>query len=153
MAKKNDRSQYFKSEYMHIGALVAMESVAKNRGVERGVAFILVKPKHESSGEIRFRIVNKEMVREPLGREVEAVEAGTNYFGVAMTKLAVMMALDVDSGSVKSHLKKGETPYRGGLIRFIQDYVIYVGFSGGTEDQDVEIAQAGMKMLLADASL
>lgn len=108
------------------------------------MAFISVQEK-DSLGEVHFRIVNETMVRPP--RYDGSGDKGTNYFGVAMGKLAMMMATGENSSAMGGNIPVGEMPYRGGLVRFEGKYRIYVGFSGGTEDQDVEIAQMGMEVL------
>ncbi len=140
----------FSSEYLQNEALETMVQKAMEIGVHRGVAFVLVKSKRAPSGIVQFKVVNNVLVRR--ARTDDSNDVGTNYFGIAMEKLAIMMALGIDSGLVKNHIKKGEVPYRGGLIRFEDKmgYVIYVGFSGGTEDQDVEIATIGMQKLFSD---
>lgn len=138
----------FQLESVQIEALKAMESYAQRIGVNKGVAFISVQKDDEYMGTLKFLVVNKVMVREPEGREVEAIEAGTNYFGVAMGKLAYMMSAKNNSGTNKQ-LHRGEMPYQGGLIEEIGRYFIYVGFSGGTEDQDVDISRVGMAFLFS----
>lgn len=124
MSSDSERNKYFESDIAQALALVAMVQAAQEMMVGKGVAFVLVKKKKGNSGEVLFKIVNNILVREPIGREVEAIEAGTNYFGVAMGKLAVMMSADTDSGTVKTHIKKGESPYRGGLVRLVDDFAV-----------------------------
>ncbi len=153
MSTSRNRNRYFLSEYMQVAALTAMEQVALGMGIERGAALVLVKPRRDPDINPKTKIMNSVMVREPVGREVEAVEAGTNYFGVVMGMLAYMLASYQNSGT-KKQLHKGEMPYRGGLIRFemvdFDNWVVCVAFYGGTEDQDVRIAEAGMAMLFSD---
>lgn len=99
-------------------------------------------------GLIRIASVNNTISREPdPGKDGDE---GTNYLGVAMLKLAAMMATGMNSGSNIGFVKYGETAYRGGVIRKDGIYTVYAGFSGGTEDQDVDIAQFGMELLFAD---
>ncbi len=148
MSSKVDRSKYYRSEYYQVAILVAMATVAQRMGINKGVAFVMVKSKRDALGNPRYIVVNEVLVREPVGREVEMVDPGTNYFGAAMGKLAYMLAKGVDSGT-KDQTHKGEMPYRGGLVKEVDDDQIYIGFSGGTENQDVEIAEFGMKMLLS----
>ncbi|HBC44764.1 MAG: hypothetical protein UX01_C0019G0003 [Candidatus Collierbacteria bacterium GW2011_GWB2_45_17] len=141
------RGRYFQSTFTQNFALIAMVQLAESLDVKKGVAFLLVQERGSDSGEVLFQVVNNVMIRRPSNDEFLAGEAGTNYFGVAMGKLAVMMDTDANSGSLIFYLRKGETPYRGGLVKFEGRYRIFVGFSGGTEDQDVEIARTGMAML------
>ena len=127
-------------------ALVAMEKEAKIMKLPAGVAFVATQQLNGKMGEVRFLVVKNTLVRMPVvGTEGDA---GTNYFGVAMMKLAVMMAYQVNSGVMRLEVKKGEVSYRGGLMRYFGGLWIYVGFSGGTEEQDVEIAKVGLSVLL-----
>jgi len=144
----NVRRKYFQSGFIQICALTAMLQVAKNLGVEKGVAFVSVQEKRDDWGEVRFKAVNKTVVRPP--RNDGSGDKGTSYFGVAMGKLAMMMATEQNSGPMGGSIPTGEMPYRGGLVRLEGRYRIFVGFSGGTEDQDVEIALIGMKMLFPE---
>ena len=131
-------------EYVQACALVGMIFKAKSMGIEHGVALLLCQKKGE--GGIS-------------GPKIESVNNDfygirTNYFAIAMAKLAVAMRLGVDSGTIVDGLLAGETRYRGCLVRFqvvkSEKWEIYTAFSGGTEDQDVEIAQFGMKMLFPE---
>ena len=97
---------------------------------------------------VHFEAVNATILRNPpLDDSIGEGDPGTNYFGIAMEKLAVMMGTGYRSGHFKGTLRRGESPYRGGLIRQDGDYMVYVGFSGGTEDHDVEIAEFGMNTM------
>lgn len=77
-----------------------------------------------------------------------------NFLAIVLTKLAEMFVTKRNSGR-KKH-KKGELGYRGGIFRrdsikvgqLTTHYHLYTAFSGGTEDQDVEIATAGMNAML-----
>ena len=144
----NVRSEYFKSKYVQIGALTAMIFKAKSLGVNKGVAFVSVQEASTNIRSLQFAIVEKTFVRNPpLDDSIGEGDPGTNYFGIAMEKLAVMMGTGYRSGHFEGTLRRGESPYRGGLIRQEGDYMVYVGFSGGTEDRDVEIAKFGMEMM------
>ena len=145
MGSGNARREYFQSEYVPVLALIGMIKTAEYLGVEKGVAFILAQKKDDESGNVHFRVVNKKIIRLP--RIDGSGDKGTNYFGVAMGKLAMMMATEQNSGPMGGSIPTGEMPYRGGLVKFEGRYRIFVGFSGGTEDQDVEIARTGMAML------
>ncbi len=127
----------------------AMIQVALSMKVNKGVAFVAVRGKRQEIAEIKYGIVNDMFQRESRGYG----DRPSNYFGVAMEKLAVMMDTGTESGHIASaDLKYGESSYRGGLMTVDDDYTIYTGFSGGTEDQDVEIAKVGMKMMLTKRS-
>lgn len=133
-------------EFTQIDALTAMTQLAKSLGMEKGVAFVSVQKLGDETSNIRITVVNKTIQRFP-DPEV-AGDTGTNYFAIAMAMLAVMMAAKVNSGSLGGQLRRGEVGDRGGLIRILGEYCIYTGFFGGTGDQNVQIADLGMKMML-----
>ena len=141
-----DNNKLFANEYIQIGALTAMISIAKRMGIEHGVAFISVQEARTNIRNLQFAIVEGRFQRDSRGEG----DLGTNHFGIAMEKLAVMMGTGYRSGHLPGSLRKGESAYRGGLLRQEGDYCVYVGFSGGTEDQDVEITESGMKMLFPE---
>ena len=125
-------------------ALRAMVLHAKALGVNKGVAFVSVQHLNGQTLTIECAVVNNTFQRECHGWD----DKGSNYFGIALEKLAVMVSTDLNSGFVPPEkLKNGESPYRGGLVRKVGGYFVYTGFSGGTQDEDVEIATAGMDLL------
>ena len=129
-------------------ALGMMESVAERFEIENGVGFVLLlETEALSYPRIAFFVIGL-IERDPDPSRGED-DTGTNYFAVAMSKLARMISTEQDSGLSTSPLKYGEVPCRGGLIRVVLKGTILTGFSGGTEDQDVLVAQAGMDILLA----
>ena len=82
-------------------------------------------------------------------------DTGTNYMGVAFTKMAQMVRTFHDSGMGEYEFAMhGEFDYRGGkFCTFGSDEdtnVFLVFFSGGTEDQDCVIAQAGLDAALEE---
>ena len=131
--------QLLGQDYIHL-TLLAMVKKAKDLGVKRGMAAIMATENLSVFGELGVLAVNGKIERRSRG----AGDPGTNYFGIVMSKLAVMMSTLTDSGTFKKSLKRGEVPYRGGLYKKVGIYHVFIAFSGGTEDQDVEIAQAGM---------
>jgi hypothetical protein len=139
-----DSKKLFANEYIQIGALTAMISKAEGMGLVHGTALILCRKKsNQGISNLIFDSVNNDFSG-----------LRSNYFAVAMAKLAVAMRLKVDSGTVTEGLLVGETHYRGCLVRFVmvdyENWEIYTAFSGGTEDEDVEIAQFGMDMLFPE---
>ena len=141
-----DSENEFELDSWQVFSLRVMVKHARNLGLTKGVAFVSVQKWNKEMGGVRFMAVGKNFQREP-NPSIEG-DKGTNYFGIAMSKLAVMMATELNSGTFKERFKKGEVPYRGGLVRKVREYKIYTGFSGGTEDEDVEIAELGMTSLL-----
>ncbi|HCQ31664.1 TPA: hypothetical protein DIU27_04780 [Candidatus Collierbacteria bacterium] len=130
-----------KEDVVTISSVILSEMIqmAKTLGVKKGVAFVSIQKQGDETGFVRYRTINNTIQRCKRNPDDRA----TNYFGVAMEKLAIMMATGLKSGTFKE-VKVGETPYRGGLVLVSEKYTVYVGFSGGTEDQDVEIAEQGM---------
>lgn len=141
---QNDE-QFFEMDQWRIYAVRAMLIHARVLGLSKGVAFVCVQKDDGEMGKINYGVVGQTFKREPVAGKPGDI--GTNYFGVVMSKLAVMMSHSVDSGTSGEPLKYGEVPYRGGLVQVVGDYKVYAGFSGGTEDQDVAIAKSGMLML------
>jgi len=139
------KKEMFLTEVWQKYALRKMVVHAKSLGLTKGVAFLSVQKKGQKILNVKFATVDGVFQRKSYGGD----DRGTNYFGIAMGKLAVMMAYHVNSGFLAGEEapKNGESRYRGGLVIDIGKYTIYVGFSGGTEDQDVEIATTGMDMM------
>ena len=139
------------SKSIQVFALGAMLTKASQMGVERGVGLILVKSKGLSPAHsVMYKVLN-DIERDPdpsRGKD----DKGTNYFAVAMSKLAGMLSTGCDSGEIHFRpLKSGEVPYRGGIVIETADAFVYIAFSGGTEDEDVSIAtEGGMTLGLLD---
>ncbi|NCP47201.1 hypothetical protein GW844_02310 [bacterium] len=136
-----DNNKLFANEYIQIGALTAMISMAKSMGIEYGVALVLCRKKNDQGiSYLKFDAVDNTFF-----------SIRTNYLAIAMSKLAVSMRLGVDSGTITEDLLAGETGYRGCKVRFevigYEKWEIYTSFSGGTEIQDLEISKLGMAML------
>ena len=121
--------------------LDAMEIRANELGIT-GVAAYVIRMPNDSTITAAARIVGR-MERPP---EVERGDddTGTNYFAVVMAKIAEMLSTLRHSGHSGRLPKKGEVGWPGGLIH-IRDNVIYCfAFSGGSGDEDIEVAVAGM---------
>ena len=73
-------------------------------------------------------------------------DTGSNYFAVAMAKLAEMLDTFENSGTVPERLvKKGELGYMGRLcLQLPNGLWAFTFFSGGTSKEDIVISQAGM---------
>lgn len=122
--------------------LRAMHQEAVILGVKKGVAFLSVWPFFSVDPRVAFRVIQTlERDRDPDSE----VDLGTNYFGVAMSKLAYMLSTRTNSGSGVRPVKYGEVAYKGGVMLTTEDGSgIYVGYSGGTEEQDLQIAIKGL---------
>ena len=120
-----------------------MDAKAQELGVT-GVSIFLAAP-IKGGTRLTPHVSVLERIERPADRGVS--DTGTNYFGVAFTKLAEMLSTAENSGWASRPTKVGETGYRGGLIFVDEEGSKCFAFSGGTEDQDVEIAKAGAAVL------
>jgi len=71
-----------------------------------------------------------------------------NLLGIASTKAAEMADTHKDSGSGVREIYSGELGYKGGLIRKVKSGYILAVFSGGSSEQDLEVAKIGLDWLL-----
>ncbi|OGM82423.1 hypothetical protein A2376_03025 [Candidatus Woesebacteria bacterium RIFOXYB1_FULL_47_31] len=130
-------------------SLEAMTDQAFALGLNRGVAFICYWPGNPGDSrkpQVTFKVTG-DLERDP--KPDKSGDIGTNYFGIAMSKLAYMLSTETDSGSGIRPVKNGEVSYRGGLILVTQEGSrICGGYSGGTEEQDLQIASKGLSRLI-----
>jgi len=70
-----------------------------------------------------------------------------NLLGIASTKAAEMADTHLDSGSKIREIYSGELGYKGGLIRKVKSGYILAVFSGGSSEQDLEVAKIGLDWL------
>jgi hypothetical protein len=70
-----------------------------------------------------------------------------NLLGIASTKAAEMADTHQDSGSGIREIYSGELGYRGGLIKKVKAGYILAVFSGGSSEQDLEVAKVGLDWL------
>jgi hypothetical protein len=144
MSKKNDGDQFSKDEQER--ALEVMCAYAQEMGIERGVAAIVLTEYDGLCHQINFAILNR-LDRNPNREKYGEDDTGTNYLGVALAKIASMMSTGLYSGWDNRPPKLGEVSYRGGLTLGTTEGNLFVAFSGGTEDQDVQLARAGLREL------
>lgn len=128
-------------------ALREMIRKAQELGANKGVAAISVCKMGQPNGAIHFLAVNEKIERVSNGRPDDV---GTNYLGVVMAKIAIMMATGVPSGTYVHSVKRGEVPFKGGLIGEYSLFKVYVAFSGLSEDDDVIVASVGLKAMLPE---
>lgn len=77
-------------------------------------------------------------------------DTGANYLAVCLGKWAEMKDTGLNSGTVEEKSpKKGGLGYKGGLIKHLEHYpyTLYAAFSGGTPEQDLVVAAAGIEAL------
>ncbi|HCY41689.1 MAG TPA: hypothetical protein DHV48_10090 [Prolixibacteraceae bacterium] len=70
-----------------------------------------------------------------------------NLLGIAYTKASEMADTHKDSGSGVRKVLSGELGYQGGLIRKVNSGYILAVFSGGSGEQDLEVAKIGLDWL------
>lgn len=74
-------------------------------------------------------------------------DTGTNYVDMATGKAGRRLRLELgDDSAVEPH--NGEPVARGDVALNLGSVLLILAFSGGTEDQDVEISQFGLDMYL-----
>lgn len=117
-------------------SLVLMEQAADKLGI-KGVAVMIFIPGEETvSGVSKMKVVGS-MTRKTV-----------NFLAVANSKIAEMADTHLDSGSKVREPLTGETGWRGGLIKKVESGYIMAAFSGGTEDEDIVVAKAGIENML-----
>ncbi|HAQ20830.1 MAG TPA: hypothetical protein DCR40_16600 [Prolixibacteraceae bacterium] len=70
-----------------------------------------------------------------------------NLLGIAYTKASEMADTHRDSGSKIREIYNGELGYKGGLIKKVDSGYLLAVFSGGSGEQDLEVAQIGLDWL------
>jgi hypothetical protein len=70
-----------------------------------------------------------------------------NLLGIAYTKASEMADTHLDSGSGVRDIYSGELGYKGGLIKKVNSGYILAVFSGGSGEQDLEVAKIGLDKL------
>jgi hypothetical protein len=70
-----------------------------------------------------------------------------NLLGIANTKASEMADTHLDSGSKVREIYNGELGYKGGLIKKVKSGYILAVFSGGSGEQDLEVAKIGLDWL------
>lgn len=70
-----------------------------------------------------------------------------NLLGIANTKASEMADTHLDSGSKIREIYNGELGYQGGLIKKVNSGYILAVFSGGSGEQDLEVAKIGLDWL------
>lgn len=131
----------FMEEHTYIGSICAMISKANSLYVSSGVAVYLVeKSRPDGISTIYYEAVNRSFYDEH-----------GNYLSSAMAMIATMKALQTPTGDDGTRLVKGELVRKGGLLKIVGGYTIYIAFDGSCrEEQNLEIARLGMAMLFSD---
>jgi len=115
--------------------LTLIEAAAQKISI-KGVAVVAYMP-----GEITETWISKMKV-------VGNLTSGkANLLGIANTKASEMADTHLDSGSKIREIYNGELGYQGGLIKKVKSGYILAVFSGGSGEQDLEVAKIGLDWL------
>ena len=109
--------------------------MAQELGIESGVAAIMIVNIHNVESVTDWLPLHGKLVRLP--NLDKPNDHGTNYFGVAFSKIAEMISTGKNSGDNTQTPKKGELGFKGGITWQSGNFVYYLAFSGGTEEQDL----------------
>lgn len=116
-------------------ALALIEQAAQKIGI-KGVAVVAFIP-----GDVTETWISK---MEVVGN---LTSGKANLLGIANTKASEMADTHLDSGSKIREVYNGELGYKGGLIRKVKSGYILAVFSGGSGEQDLEVAKIGLDWL------
>ena len=104
-----------------------LERAASHHQIGAGVAAIMVTNIHDGSTITDWLPLNGRIERDP--RPNNQNDTGTNYLGVAFSKIAEMMSTGKNSGESKRKSKKGELGFRGGITWQEENFIFYLAFS------------------------
>lgn len=132
-------------------ALDTMKDMAQELGVQ-GVAALLVTPILETEWEeltLEIKVCGRFFrPPDPSRDTADHKDAGTNYLAVVSSKIAETLRTKKNSGQPANVDKPtGELGYGGCLIFEKDNQYILLAFSGGTVEEDIQIATAGAKAL------
>ena len=116
--------------------LALMEQAAKELKIEGVAVMVFIPGEQVGSGVSKMKVVGN-MTRK-----------NVNFLAVANSKIAEMADTYLDSGSKVRESFVGETGWRGGLVKKVGSGYIMAAFSGGTEDEDIVVATAGLQHIL-----
>jgi hypothetical protein len=118
-------------------ALKEMQKKARSIGVNVGVSTITVSHQDVGDYKLTLSLTNNTEVRVNVPEKDDL-----NYAGIASAKSAQMQRTGKFSGNDDGFI--GEVSYRGGVCFKKEGYSLQVSYSGGTEDEDLEIAEVGI---------
>lgn len=123
--------------------IAAMEHHATKLGV-KGVIVVASMDSAGFSWVSRMKAVGANKV---LADNPKSEYPGYNFIGIAYSKAAEMADTKINSGSKVRPAYQGEFGYQGGVIKKTAAGYVLAVFSGGTSEQDLEIAKVGMGVL------
>ncbi len=122
-------------------ALEKMQEKASSIGVNTGESTITVSNKNLGSYKLTLSLTNNTQVRVNVPGKSDV-----NFAGVAALKSVQMQRTKKPSGKDDGFI--GEIPYKGGLCFNKDGYSVQVSYSGGTQNEDVEIAKVGISEMM-----
>ncbi len=125
------------SDIVQVACLSEMIKKAKAMGVSKGVGFVFVKHVDFEGGAVKYMVCH----------QLFTLADNINWFGKAMAVLAAMMASNKDSHLTNSPLQF-EAADSGGRAKKVGRRMVFVGFIGGTGEQNLAIADYGLELLL-----
>jgi hypothetical protein len=135
-AKKISSKKGEKIFFKHADQCLSLIERAAQKISIKGVAVIAFMP-----GEITETWISKMKV-------VGNLTSGkANLLGIANTKASEMADTHLDSGSKIREIYNGELGYKGGLIKKVKSGYLLAVFSGGSGEQDLEVAKIGLDWL------
>lgn len=135
--KQNSKVSGEKTFIKHAGKSLALIEEAAQKLSIKGVAIVAFIP-----GNVTNSWISKMKVVGNLTIE------SANLLGIAYTKASEMADTHLDSGSGIRKILSGELGYKGGLIKKVSSGYILAVFSGGSSEQDLEVAKIGLEWLL-----
>ncbi len=124
--------------------ITAMEQHAKALGV-KGVIVVASMDSTGFSWMSRMKAVDATKVLDD--HPQTSKYPGYNFIGIAYSKAAEMADTKLNSGSNIRVPYQGEFGYQGGVIEKTSSGYLLAVFSGGTSEQDLEIAKVGMSAI------
>lgn len=129
-------------------AALLLRKKAESMGL-KGFGGVLILPDSDTVFTPTFAIAgDMKRLPDPVNRGPE--DTGTNYAAVGCSKLAEMIITSNNSGTTDGRLPmKGEFGYRGGAVHRSGDTRLFAFFSGGTAEEDLEVALEALASLVA----
>lgn len=128
--------------------LLAMIEKAKKLGIQKGAAIVYGNIFYQTLNFAPVEITGKDQgyysyFRPPDHINRGSNDQGTNYLAYAAGKLFHSFRTFKDSGS--KDVLKGESAAKGSIILGQFPNCVIFAFSGGTEEQDLQVARAGYR--------
>jgi hypothetical protein len=134
VAKSSKKSE--KIFFRHADQCLQQIEVAARKISIKGVAIIAFIP-----GDTTKTWISKMKV-------VDNLTSGkSNLLGIAYTKASEMADTHLNSGSKSREIYSGELGYQGGLIKKVRSGYLLAVFSGGSGEQDIQVANVGLEWI------